>query len=305
MSKVNIGRMVSNPFSYKYEGDLIRPPAEAGSIILQPTIGCPNSSCTFCGAYADVKFRKRSPEEFRAHARWVASHEGTDGSRVFFADGDTMVLPTKSILELINETRKIFTGARRFSLYSGAAGILTKSSDDLTELKNAGLNTIYIGLESGSEKILSKRKKACTAKEMISAVKSAQSAGIRVSVMVLLGLGGTDGSEEHALKTAEVLNSMQPRLLSFLTLILVPGTPLWKDHQDGRFQILTPVQTLKELRMIVENLELERTVFNANHASTFFPLEGALPRDKNRFIHELDSAITGKFNLVPEFLRGL
>lgn len=288
-----------------YIGEPIRPPAEAGSIILQATTGCPHNSCTFCGAYLETPFAIRSPEEFDAHARWVASNEGTAGTRMFLADGDTMILPAEKILAFIASAQQVFPQARRFALYAGAKGILAKSPAELRQLKDAGVNTLYLGLESGSDDLLQARGKAVSARDMIDAVIKAQEAGLRVSVMVLLGLGGPECSEIHARATAQALNEMQPRLLSVLTLMLIPGTPLWVKARYGTFTPLTPVQALKELHLLVSNLELKRTVFTANHASTHLPLEGALPRDKGRLLAELQAALDGQKTLVPDFLRAL
>ncbi|HOT29029.1 MAG TPA: radical SAM protein [Candidatus Ozemobacteraceae bacterium] len=286
-------------------GDPIRPPAEAGSVILQATTGCPHNRCAFCAAYRGVGFRVRGPDEFEAHARLIAALEGNGGARVFLADGDTMRLPTARLLELVEIAKRVFPDARRFSLYAGARGILAKSGVELARLKEAGFNTLYLGLESGSEEILRNMEKDATAAEMTEAVVSAQNAGLRVSVMALLGLGGTTHSKEHAEATAAVLNRMQPRLLSFLTLIPVPGTPLWARIESGSFALPDARGMLCELRNLVAGLELNRTVFTANHASSYLPLEGALPRDRDRLLAELDAAIAGSRRLVPEVWRGL
>lgn len=293
------------PLPTGYVGDPIRPPAEAGSVILQATTGCPHNRCAFCAAYRDVGFRARGSAEFEAHARLIATLEGNGGSRVFLADGDTMRLPTARLLELVDITRRVFPEARRFSLYAGARGILAKSCEELARLKEAGFNTLYLGLESGSEEILREMGKDVTAAEMTEAVVAAQGVGLRVSVMALLGLGGVGRSIEHAHATAAVLNRMQPRLLSILTLIPVPGTPLWMRVGEGAFTLPDAQGMLRELRDLVAGLELSRTVFTANHASSYLPLEGALPRDRDRLLTELDAALADSRRLVPEAWRGL
>ncbi len=288
-----------------YDGDPIRPPAEAGSTILQVTVGCPHHACRFCGAYRETRFRVRPPAEFRAHVEAVAAAGPGDVSRVFLADGDAMALPTDRLLEAMAQVRAVLPGARRFSLYAGAGGILAKSDAELARLKAAGLNTFYLGLESGSEEVLRQVGKGCTAAAMIEAVRRAQAAGLRASVMVLLGLAGRAGSLAHARATAAALNRMQPRLLSVLTLMLVPGTPLAEDARAGRFALPDARDMLGELRELVAGLALDRTVFTANHASSWLPLEGALPRDRDRLLASLDAALAGAVPLTPSFLRGL
>jgi radical SAM superfamily enzyme YgiQ (UPF0313 family) len=288
-----------------YEGDPIRPPAEAGSTIVQLTIGCPHQRCTFCGAYRHTRYRVRPPIEFRQHVATVARFARGEGGRVFFADGDAMVLPTERLLDAIAITREIVPEARRFSIYAGARGILAKTADELAALKSAGLNTFYLGLESGDEELLRQRGKGSTAAEMIEAVRRAQTVGLRASVMVLLGLGGTVGSRAHARATAAALNAMQPRLLSCLTLMLVPGTPLHAEATAGGFTLPDARGILQELRELVAGLSLARTVFTANHASSWLPLEGALPRDRDRLLAQIGAACAGAVPLTPAFLRGL
>ncbi|HNV69335.1 MAG TPA: radical SAM protein [Candidatus Ozemobacteraceae bacterium] len=290
-----------------YCGDPIRPPAEAESVILQLTTGCPHNHCDFCGAYQRVPFRVRQPQEFRQHALWVREQEPLthDLSRVFFADGDSLMLSPAALLEAIDIARSVFGQARRFATYAGALGIRCKTGGELQQLKAAGLNTLYLGLESGSDFILTDMNKGASATEMVEAVKHAQQAGLRVSVMVLLGLGGPERSREHALATAEALNRMQPRLLSVLTLMLIPGTLLWQRAQQGSFRLLNQRETLVELRELLAALRLERTVFAANHASSFLPLTGALPRDQKHLLAEIDAALAGQRRLVPDLLRGL
>jgi len=288
-----------------YVGDPIRPPAEAGSIILQATTGCPHGRCAFCAAYRGVGFRVRSAAEFSAHAERVASVEGRSGSRVFLADGDTMRLPADRLFEVIACAKRVFPAAHRFGIYAGARGILAKSGDELARLKAAGLNTLYLGLESGSDDVLRDMNKDATADDMCEAVITAQNAGLRVSVMVLLGLGGTACSSGHAKATAAALNRMQPRLLSVLTLMPVPGTPLWKRVSEGSFTLPDAFGMLRELRELVADLELKRTVFTANHASSYLPLEGALPRDRDRLLAQLDAGLAGSRALVAEAWRGL
>lgn len=298
---------MTESFSPAYLGNPIRPPAEADSLILQLTAGCPHNRCAFCGAYQGLPFRVRTPDEFRDHLKWVSRNEpwAAERGRVFLADGDSMVLPTPTLLEAFSLTRSAFPEARRFAVYSGPKGILAKPEADLGILKQAGLNTLYLGLESGSERILAAMGKGATAEEMIVAVQRAQKAGLRVSVMVLLGLGGPEHSLEHSRATAEVLNRMQPRLLSVLTLMLIPGTPLWQQHRAGTFTLISSVEALRELRELIARLQLQRTVFAANHASSFLPMTGALPRDQHRLLEEIDAGLSGQRPLTPEFLRGL
>ncbi|MCX7703903.1 MAG: radical SAM protein [Planctomycetota bacterium] len=288
----------------RYYGTVIRPPSEANSLILQVTYGCSHNKCTFCGTYLDKPFRVRPLEEVFEDIDSVKRY-ANDVTRVFLCDGNGMVLPQSHLLSVLDKLNSTFPNLQRVGIYANAKDILRKSLDDLTELRSRKLGIIYIGLESGSDLILRKVKKGASVEQQIEAVRKAQQADIKASVIAILGLGGRTLSEEHAVKTAYALNQMQPRFASFLTLMLVEGTELAEEYLRGEFELLQPVEFLKELRTIVENLELERTVFRTNHASNFLALEGVLSKDKEKILRELNRGINGEVPLRPDFFRAL
>ncbi len=288
----------------RYEGMVIRPPSEADSLILQITLGCSHNKCTFCGTYRDKKFRKRPIGEVFEDIESVRPRSDMV-RRVFLADGDAMMLSQKHLLPVLDKLDEEFPNLQRVGIYANARDILKKTPDELEELRGKKLSIAYIGLESGSDQVLRKVNKGATAQEQIDAVRKAQQAGIKMSVIALLGLGGRKLSEEHAKRTAWALNQMQPRFASFLTLMLVQGTELAEEYRRGEFELPGPVEMLRELRMTVQGLELEKTIFRTNHASNFLALGGTLPKDKERILAELDRALSGDAPLRPEFLRGL
>lgn len=287
----------------EYEGMVIRPPSEADSLILQVTLGCSHNRCTFCGAYRDKKFRVRSLDEVRKDIAWAQRHLG-DVRRVFLADGDALVLDTPTLAAIFDILAAAFPSLARVGIYANAANVLSKSDAELRLLREKKLGVAYLGLESGDAAVLEAVKKGATAAEMVEAVQRAQAAGIKMSVIALLGLAGRRGSEPHALKTAEALNAMQPRFVSFLTVMLIPGTPLHRQWERGEFQMLSPQETLVELRTAVERLELNGSIFRSDHASNYVALEGRLPKDKPRLLAEIDDCLS-RGRLRPEFVRGL
>ncbi len=211
-----------------------------------------------------------------------------DARRIFLADGDVMALGfdrLKAVLEMLNTC---FPRLARVNLYSNGHSILQKSETELRELKALKLNTLYMGLESGHEETLAAVKKRETAEQMIEACARAQTAGLKMSVMILIGLGGQQNSRQHAAATADALNRMQPRLLSALRVIPIPGTELYNAERSGEFSQLTEFQAVMELRAILEELELESTVFRANHASNILPMEGRFPKDQKRLLSDFD-----------------
>ncbi len=288
----------------RYEGMVIRPPSEADSLIIQITLGCSHNKCTFCGTYMDKKFRRRPIEEVFEDIDSVGRY-ADQVTRVFLADGDAMVLSQDHIIRILDKLNESFPNLQRAGIYVNARDALKRTPDELEELHGRKLGIGYIGLESGSDEILCRVKKGATAREQIDAVRRMQDAGIKMSVIALLGLGGRELSEEHARKTAWALNEMQPRFASFLTLMLVQGTELAAQYERGEFELLEPLEFLRELRMIVEGLELKKTIFRTNHASNFLALGGTFPKDKERILAELDRGIKGEAPLRPEFFRGL
>jgi len=172
--------------------------------------------------------------------------------------------------------------------YANGRSILAKSREQLAQLRALKLHTLYLGLESGDEAVLREVHKGETAAGMVEAVQRAQAAGLRLSVMVLLGLAGPERSRAHAQATAAALNRMQPRLFSALRVIPVPGTALYRQVQQGAFRPLTEFEAVAELRCLIEHLELDGTVFRANHSSNVVPLEGRLSRDQAALLAALD-----------------
>lgn len=225
--------------------------------------------------------------------------------RVFLMDGDALVLANTKLVPILKKLRESFPRLTRISSYANGTNIKFKTDAELRELSKHRLNLIYMGLESGSQAILDRSGKASSVREMTDAVRRAEQAGIRSSVMVLLGLGGREHSAEHVRETIEALNAMQPRYLSFLSLMIVPGTPLAQGLKKGVFQELNAKELLEECHGIVSGLELKHTVFRSNHASNYLPLEGVFPKDKAALQAILRAALEGKAPLRPEIFRGL
>lgn len=267
-----------------------RPPAEAGSVILQTDVGCPHNACTFCGMYKHLRFRRRPWDEVASIVRDEAAR-APEAERVFLADGDVMARPADELRAILDEVALRFPRLVRVSLYANGSSILAKSDAELSDLRARKLHTLYVGLESGDEALLARCRKGETAAGMVEAVRRAQAAGLRASVMVLLGLGGRAGSERHARETAAALNRMQPRLLSALRVVPVPGTALDREARVGDFVPLTEHGVVAELRALLAGLELQGTVFRADHVSNVVPLQGRLPAQRDALVAMLDALL--------------
>ena len=287
------------------QGIVIRPPSEAGSFLLQATIGCSHNRCTFCATYRFVRFSVRPfekvAEDIELAARW---NPGI--SRAFICDGDAMCLPTSDLERILDCLGDNFPRLERVGIYANARDILAKTPGELELLRVKKLGIAYVGLESGNDELLESVKKGATAEEMVQAVRKAEDAGIATSVIVLLGLGSNGMSRQHASDSARVVSRMNPSYLSALTLMLLPGTPLFRDFEKGDFEIMNPLSILGELRWFLEGIDVESPcVFRTNHASNYLPVGGILPLDKERMLAVIDRGLTDPSLLRPESRRAL
>jgi radical SAM superfamily enzyme YgiQ (UPF0313 family) len=286
-----------------YVGQIIRPPSEAHSLILQVTVGCSHNKCTFCGAYKDKRFSIKESEIVSQDLDFAARY-CREQHKVFLVDGDALIIPFPRLLALFQQIRETLPWVRRISLYGSARSIRGKTADQLTQLKALGLDRVYLGLESGSDDVLQRIQKGESAESMIAAARRVNAAGLFLSITVLLGLAETTGSREHALRTAEVLNRMAPRQIAALTLMPLDNTSLGRLYRDGQFKLPDSSAILTELRLLVEHIETP-SQFHANHASNYLPIMGRLPRDKEQILALIDQAQSGTRQLVPEGLRRL
>ncbi len=290
----------------RYYGNVVRPPSEAGSYILQVTYGCSHNECIFCCTYLDKRFQVRPPAEVMEDIRMAGLHM-PDTRRVFLADGNALVLSSRRLVPILDALNEAFPRLERVGIYGNARDILRKSDEELMELLERKLSIIYLGLESGNDEVLLRARKGATAREMIEAVKKAQKAGLAVSVIAVLGLGGVDLWQPHAIDTGRAVSAMDPAYFSLLSLMVVPGTELHRMVTAGEFVVPEPLEMLKEMRVTIEHIEgVSNCVFRTNHASNYLPLAGTLPQDKERLLLTIDRALAeGESVLRPEFLRAL
>lgn len=273
------------------EGMVFRPPSEANSFILLVTIGCAHNRCTFCSMYRDVQFRARPISEIEPIIRKTARHY-PDLRRVFLADGDALVLSTHKLLEIMELLKAHFPKLSRITCYGGPLDILRKSPEELLSLKQAGMQMVYLGIESGDDEVLARVQKGVTSEEMIQAGQKILAAGMKLSAMLVLGLGGRELSLQHARNSARVASAINPTMLSALTLMLHRGTPLRDEAEQGKFHPLSPYEFVQELTELVAHLNMHSPcIFRSNHVSNMLPLAGTLPGDKNSLLEQAKDAL--------------
>ena len=285
---------------------VIRPPVEAYSVLIAVTGGCSWNKCKFCGTYKGIygttqDYAIRPLEDVLKDIDFYAE-KNYHGFPVFLAGGNPTSAPTDYLVKILKYVRLRMKNVQRISSYAKALDILRKSDEELKQLAEAGLDIVYMGLESGSSKILQFMKKGTNAESMIKAGKRILAAGIKLSLYILLGLGGKEFSDLHAKETAKVLTEINPTIFRFRTLNILSSTPLWKEWKQGDFELLSPVECIKEERDIIAQLgeNVTSQVFN-DHVSNYVGLESSnIKEDRDVFITSLDSLINDpRIQLLP------
>ncbi|MEL7647850.1 MAG: radical SAM protein [Sedimentibacter sp.] len=280
-----------------YSMPLYRPPSEARSLIIQVTEGCSHNRCRFCYMYKCKQFRMKSDRELKEHIEWLKPHY-SHAERIFLADGNVLCLKTEKILEMLDYIKKEFPNAKRISSYSGPLDILRKSEEELKSVREAGIELLYMGVESGSDRVLSLMDKGVNQSQMIEAGQKAIRAGFKLSCMIISGLGGKEMMHEHALESAKVISAINPHYFSLLRLVVEEESELAEDIRKGSFQMLSPMEVLEENILMLENMELEDCIFRANHVSNHVNQAGTLNRDKDVLVTRL-KVLRDSGNFIP------
>lgn len=290
----------------EYNEPVFRPPSEANSLILQPTIGCSWNKCAFCEMYTSKQFKSRPIDDIILELREIAIFQKAI-KKVFLADGNPLCLSTTKLLKLLTAIKENLPEVRRISSYALPSDILRKSDEELKELYEAGLKLLYVGIESGDDELLMLINKGETFKSTVVGLTKAQKAGFQNSVMIINGLGGTFYSSGHAVNTAKVLNEIQPYFVSTLVLSFPYGIEHFRKRFKGEYSEMQIKDLMIEMKILLENLNLKSSIFRSDHASNYLVLKGILEKDKVRLINELNFAIENPLNagLRAEWMRGL
>ena len=277
-----------------YDSPVFRPPSEAYSFILRLTRGCAHNKCTYCNMYRGVPFQVLTDEEIERQIMLAHSYNGAGVRRVFLADGDALVLSTERLLKVLATLRRLFPNFERASSYAAPKDILRKSPEELRQLQEAGLKLLYYGMESGDTETLKEIKKGVDGPQSVEVGQRAIAAGMELSVMVILGIAGREGSKRHALATAAALSAIRPTYLGAISLMLYRGSELKEQFERGEFHPLPPAGLMEELYLIIEHLDLPETehcLFRSNHISNYIPLKATLPKEKPQLLKAIRYSI--------------
>jgi radical SAM superfamily enzyme YgiQ (UPF0313 family) len=276
----------------RYEGIVYRPPSEGGSLIIQATIGCPHNRCRFCNMYKAKRFRIRKVEEILEDIEAAGNcYDPRSVRTLFLADGNSVILRTEQLLRILRRLREVFPELERVTSYGASQYLSLKTTEEWRELHAAGLTRIHCGMESGHDPLLLKVNKGTSMRRHIEGGQAVRAAGIELSMYYMAGLGGEETWEAHALDSAKVLNAVDPDFIRVRTFTPMPGTELGEDFMAGNFSLQEPRGVLRELRLLLENLE-GSGLFLSDHWLNFADIRGRLPQDKEAMLRDIDIALT-------------
>jgi radical SAM superfamily enzyme YgiQ (UPF0313 family) len=323
---------VTEKLSHAFELGPIRPPSEAYSLLIRATRNCPWNRCQFCPVYKDSKFEMRAVGEIIRDIEavkaisegikemaWkmgygdkvrdvaamlcnqpqygqcvchVALWLGTRGKTAFLQDSNTLIMRTPELIKVITFLRETFPSLTRVTTYGRSHTAARKSLAELKELKDAGLDRIHIGLETGYDSLLAYMEKGCTAENQIEGGKKVKGAGISLCEYVMPGLGGRKMSQEHARETARVLNEIDPDYIRLRSLHVSPAMPLWTRLQDGDFELQTEDEVVKEIAVFIENLQVTSYLKSDHILNLLMEVEGKMPEDKEKCLNIMNEYLS-------------
>jgi Fe-S oxidoreductase len=289
----------------RYEGDIYRPPSEAYSLLVQVTIGCSHNKCTFCSMFKDKRFRVRDVNEVIEDLE-DARRQYRRVEKIFLCDGDALCLATSKLIVILDKIRELFPECERVSVYGRAGDVLRKTPEELKQLYEKGIGMVYLGAESGSQKVLDAIHKNATREELIEAVHMIEASGMKASVTFISGMAGKAGWREHAIESGKMISEMNASYVSLLTLMLDRRAPIVAQIESGEFELLNGEEVLQETYLLLQNANPEKEcVFRSNHASNYLSLRGNLPQDRDAMLTQIERAMKHPELLKDERFRML
>ena len=285
-----------------YEGDCIRPPPESSSILLQVTLGCSHNKCTFCGTFKGKRFQIKDDGIILSDILFASKYMKTQ-DQVFLMDGDALIIPQKRLMWILERIQEYLPWVKRVGAYANTKSINMKSPQELVELREHGLGMLYLGVETGDDEIRKKVNKGSSAQHCLEMGKRVKDAGIQLTITLLLGIAGKEKSLHHARATGELISAIDPDYASALTVIMIPGTPLWEEYKRGDFQIPDERELLLEMKEMIAHTNMSHGLFSSSHASNYLPIRVWLPEGKQEVLDMIDAALRGEIGLRPEWMR--
>lgn len=285
-----------------YEGNCIRPPPEASSILLQVTLGCSHNKCAFCGTFKNKPFRIKDDDIILSDILFASRHMHAQ-DQVFLMDGDALIIPQKRLIWILQRIQEHLPWVKRVGAYANTKSIGIKSSRELSQLRENKLGMLYLGVETGDDEIRQRINKGSSARQCLEMGKKVKNSGVQLTVTLLLGIAGRKKPLRHARATGKLVSAMDPDFVSALTLMLIPGTPLWEEYERGDFKLPDKRELLMEMKELLTYINLSCGLFSSNHASNYLPLRAWLPEGKQALLASIEAALNGDIGLKPEWMR--
>ncbi|MGL5416340.1 MAG: radical SAM protein [Clostridium sp.] len=278
-----------------YNMPLYRPPSEGNSLIIQATLGCSHNNCSFCSMYKDKKFSIKSLKQIKKEILEFGQLYPY-ATRIFIADGDALIIPMKDLREILSLINTSFKSLERITMYASPKSVKLKSLDELKELHSLGLKMVYMGIESGSDKVLLDIHKGATRKNLISATSKIKESNIKLSATVIAGISGLELSKEHAIETGSLISIIKPDFLGVLSLMVEKNTEIYTKVKENTFKTLSNIEILNEIKLLLQNIDTDQNiVFRSNHASNYVSLKGNLPLEKTRLINDINWCLNNNY----------
>ncbi|WP_026957362.1 B12-binding domain-containing radical SAM protein [Aliagarivorans taiwanensis] len=274
----------------RYEGKIYRPWTEAESVLIQVTLGCSINTCTFCNMFRDKRFTIRDLDDVFQDIEGLRQRYHRVES-IFLIDGNVMAARTDCLVKVLNKITATFPEVQNISMYAGFNDLRRKSVEELIKIRQAGLNMVYAGLESGDREVLERIGKRMTPEHAIEGMARAKQAGIRVLASFIFGLGGRERSKQHIEATTALVNQLKPEEIAPMALAIQPGTELEREVEQGRFSLPSPLQILQEEQYLLENLQDFECYYWGDHGNNISPMRGMLPQARHAFLERINHEV--------------
>lgn len=287
----------------EYEGRICSPPMEISSFMLPVMVGCSYNKCKFCNLFQDVKYRELTLSEIEKELLRV-KNIGGHLQKVFLGDGEAFALKTEKLIRILDLIHKYFPKCQTINMDATISSILAKTDDELRILKEKGVNCLYIGIESGLDRVLHFMKKEHTVAQAKKAIERIHKHGYIFGAHIMTGISGANSYAENATAIASFLNKTQPTSIINFSMFLHNEVPLFKDIETGKFLPADELLNLKEEKMLIELLQPDDKkpiYYDGSHDYLGFRVRGLLPNATNKILQRLEDKINEYENKPPIF----
>ena len=284
----------------EYEGQICRAPMERASYMLPVAVGCSYNACRFCMLFRHLRWRELPLEQVEAELKRVYAAGGAP-KRIFLGDGNAFGLSTQRLLTILEMIHRYFPSVEGINMDATVTNISEKSEEELGLLHRAGVDCLYLGIESGLEDVLRFMNKDHTLEQAYTQIERIQKLGYAYVAHIMTGISGKGRAEGNARALAQFINRTKPRSITNFSVFLHRRAPLWKEIESGRFAPAGEVENFREELLLLSLLDVDGLEYDGFHDIIEFRVRGSLPRDREKMLAKLDKAIQERENLPPVY----